>query len=68
MNKFNEQYEKWLDECGESEPDPDSAFGDGWNRCKKEVLKILQESVQKYESPQTYYDYIKTIFEKTEKL
>ena len=44
MSEFNDHFRKWLDECGESEPDPDRAFGDGWNRCKEEVLKILKEN------------------------
>jgi len=46
MNKFNEQYEKWLNECGESEPDCDAAYAVGWNNCQKAILEILKQPIQ----------------------
>ena len=41
--KYNEAWQKWVDKCGESEPDIDSSFASGWNSCMEEVLKVMEK-------------------------
>lgn len=40
---YNKAWDKWLDECGEEEPDHEDDFSAGWSACQEEVLKTLKQ-------------------------
>ena len=44
----NQAWEEFLDECGEEEPDVETAWYAGWGACAKE-LKKLQEKYDELE-------------------
>jgi len=46
MNQiFNEYYNKWLDDCGEKEPNWGESYGKGWSNCKKAILNIIKNNI-----------------------
>jgi len=43
---MSNNYDAVLDTKEENEPDALAIYAFGWNACKKEVLKILNQSIQ----------------------